>query len=93
MTNGMLSHWPMFSDMLSSKVHLVFFQELDEETEGENLRQAESEEETAVIGQEGFGLPRWLISLGGAEICFELGLLFLSVRVCIARPSPGRKMK
>ena len=33
------------------KVHLVFFQELDEETEGENLRQAESEEETAVIGQ------------------------------------------
>ena len=38
------------------KVHLVFFQELDEETEGENLRQAESEEETAVIGQGGFGL-------------------------------------
>ena len=38
------------------KIHLILFQELDEETEGENLRQAESEEETAVIGQGGFGL-------------------------------------
>ena len=38
------------------KVHLVFFQELDEEAEGEYFRQAESEEETAVIGQGGFGL-------------------------------------
>ena len=38
------------------KVHLVFFQELDEEAESENLRQAESEEETAVIGQGSFGL-------------------------------------
>ena len=32
------------------KVHLVFFQELDEETEEEDFRQAEAEEETAVIG-------------------------------------------
>ena len=55
-TNGILSHWPMFSVMLSSKFTWFFFQELDEETEGENLRQAESEEETAVIGQGGFGL-------------------------------------
>ena len=34
----------------SFKVHLVFFQELDEETEEEDFRQAEAEEETAVIG-------------------------------------------
>ena len=38
------------------KIHLILFQELDEEAEGEYFRQAESEEETAVIGQGGFGL-------------------------------------
>lgn len=32
------------------KIHLVFFQELDEEAEDEYLRQAETEEEAAVIG-------------------------------------------
>ena len=33
------------------KVHLVLFQELDEEAEDEYLRQAEAEEEAAVIAR------------------------------------------